>query len=62
MKVDELIEKLTERPRAATILLWPGKTSDGWRACQCSARDWQHCHCPVRITGSPLMVDRMGNF
>jgi hypothetical protein len=59
LTVRELITKLSERPPAARVLLWPGETSDGWKACQCDARDWRRCSCPVRIVGSSLMVDRV---
>ncbi len=59
-----LIKMLSAVKSHEPILFWPGHVSDqlGWSACQCSARDWQHCHCPVRILGTPLMVESPSAF
>jgi len=58
------IERLLDVKSHEPILLWPGKVSDqpGWQACQCSAKDWRHCACPVRILGTPLMVESPSAF
>jgi hypothetical protein len=64
MTAAQWIEKLSAVEPHEMVLLWPGEVEDqaGWSACQCSALDWRHCACPVRIVGAPLMVEGPSAF